>query len=113
VLSNFSAFNSIIFNGVNITKNHNLPDDFVKNNIHSDNVSKGERMYVTVNSGKTVSFDLDVTTFITQYTVVHQYLTFMINPSLAIVDTPLYKVGEYKLIITINDVDYILKSDIF
>jgi hypothetical protein len=113
VLSNFSAFNSIIFNGVNITKNHNLPDDFVKNNIHSDNVSKGERMYVTVNSGKTVSFDLDVTTFITQYTVVHQYLTFMINPSLAIVDTPLYKVGKYKLIITINDVDYILKSDIF
>lgn len=113
VLSNFSAFNSIIFNGVNITKNHNLPDDFVKNNIHSDNVSKGERMYVTVNSGKTVSFDLDVTTFITQYTVVHQYLTFMINPSLAIVDTPLYEVGKYKLIITINDVDYILKSDIF
>jgi hypothetical protein len=113
VLSNFSAFNSIIFNGVNITKNHNLPDDFVKNNIHSDNVSKGERMYVTVNPGKTVSFDLDVTTFITQYTVVHQYLTFMINPSLAIVDTPLYKVGKYKLIITINDVDYILKSDIF
>lgn len=90
-----------------------LPDDFVKNNIHSDNVSKGERMYVTVNSGKTVSFDLDVTTFITQYTVVHQYLTFMINPSLAIVDTPLYEVGKYKLIITINDVDYILKSDIF
>jgi hypothetical protein len=70
-------------------------------------------MYVTVNSGKTVSFDLDVTTFITQYTVVHQYLTFMINPSLAIVDTPLYEVGKYKLIITINDVDYILKSDIF
>lgn len=31
----------------------------------------------------------------------------------AIVDTPLYKVGKYKLIITINDVDYILKSDIF
>lgn len=92
---------------------NDLPDDFVKNNIHSDNVSKGERMYVTVNSGKTVSFDLDVTTFITQYTVVHQYLTFMINPSLAIVDTPLYEVGKYKLIITINDVDYILKSDIF
>lgn len=112
-------FNNITIDGDwNVVEAHPewfgaLPDDFVKNNIHSDNVSKGERMYVTVNSGKTVSFDLDVTTFITQYTVVHQYLTFMINPSLAIVDTPLYKVGKYKLIITINDVDYILKSDIF
>lgn len=100
-------------NGTIVGNNTKIKDDFVKNNIHSDNVSKGERMYVTVNSGKTVSFDLDVTTFITQYTVVHQYLTFMINPSLAIVDTPLHKVGKYKLIITINDVDYILKSDIF
>lgn len=113
VLSNFSAFNNIIFNGANITKCHNLPEDFVKNNIHSENVSRGERMYVTVGAGKAVSFDLDVTTFITQYTVIHQYLTFIVNPSLAVVDTPLYEVGRYKLIVNVDNIDYTLKTDMF
>ena len=113
MLSNFSAFNNIIFNGANITKCHNLPEDFVKNNIHSENVSRGERMYVTVGAGKAVSFDLDVTTFITQYTVIHQYLTFIVNPSLAVVDTPLYEVGWYKLIVNVDNIDYTLKTDMF
>lgn len=70
-------------------------------------------MYVTVGAGKAVSFDLDVTTFITQYTVIHQYLTFIVNPSLAVVDTPLYEVGRYKLIVNVDNIDYTLKTDMF
>ena len=100
---------SIKKKGEKIKKKKKITEDIVKNNIHSDNVSKGERMYVTVIFVKPVSLDLVFTTFITQYIFLHQYLTFMINQSLSLEVTPLFKEVKYKLIITINFEDYILK----